>query len=134
MTADEIREIKAPMKQVKYFHPFLVDGKPASTANIIWAERTLGSAYYRVSKYAMKAGVFPQDHPCCPGKCDVGSSQLGAGAAIEAFRGRGYWASCFPEGDGITLYWWNSPEEFPSKSRETVLRDIQECFGLEVAE
>ena len=48
-------------------------------------------------------------------------------------RSRGYWASLFPEGDGITLRWWDDHGEgFGNKTAEQVMRDISECFGWTV--
>ena len=73
--------------------------------NIIWANRDRGSAYYRVSKFAPRNGRFPNDHPAAPG-ADVTSNdraEFATSPSLQAFRARGYWASCFPEGDGITL-------------------------------
>ena|ERR1700677_2778878 len=122
-------------QKVKYFHPVLQDGKRLSTANIIWAERDRGSAYYRVSKFAMNAGKFPANHPCAPldDEAPKNSTQMGGSKALTAFRARGYWASCFPEGDGITLKWWDedTPAQ-PDKTAEQVMHDIRECFGWEV--
>jgi hypothetical protein len=121
--------------QVKYFHPVIgQDGKPLSTANIIWAERDRGSAYYRVSRFAMNAGKFPSSHPCAPFDDEEpkSSGQMGGSKQLTAFRARGYWASCFPEGDGITLKWWLDVMEASDKTAEQVIRDIQECFGWEV--
>lgn len=90
--------------------------------NIIWAERNRGSAYYRVSEYAMRNGKFPPNHPV--GGDGYGpNSQGGDSAGMRAFRERGYWASCFPEGDGIT---WK-PERGQSDAQ--CLADIRECFG-----
>jgi hypothetical protein len=111
----------------EYFHPSQgSDGKRLSTANIIWAERNLGSAYYRVSRFAMRAGKFPSNHPCA-------NSEMGKASGLDAFRARGYWASCFPEGDGITLKWWGEPGLGDSdKTAEEVMRDIRECFGWEI--
>lgn len=125
------------MKQrVIYHHPVTDhDGKRLSTANIIWAQRDRGSAYYRTSRYAMRAGKFPPDHPCAPfdAPAPPDSSQIGGSKALNAFRERGYWASCFPEGDGITLKWWGDVPEPSEKTEEQVMQDIRECFGWEVA-
>ena len=121
------------MSPFRYCHPTLDnDGKPMSTANIIWSACDRGSSSYRVSRYAMKGGKFPADHPCAPFDDDepIGSAQLGGSKQLTAFRARGYWASCFPEGDGITLRWWgDDASQFPKKSAEEVIRDIYECFG-----
>jgi len=47
---------------------------------------------------------------------------------IDAFRDKGYWASCFPEGDGITFYSLDGP-----KDDEQVVKDIEGCFGFTVS-
>lgn len=91
--------------------------------NIIWADRDRGSSYYRVSQYAMRGGKFPPDHPACPGAVSYATSQMGDSEKMAAFRERGYWASCFPEGDGIT---WK-PER--CQSDEQCMADIRDCFG-----
>ena len=96
------------------------------SGNIIWADRDRGSAYYRVSKFAMKGGVFPANHPVGGTRSDTDSSQMGSGKKIEAFRARGYWASCFPEGDGITF------QHEDDRDDDRVIKDIQECFGWQV--
>lgn len=108
----------APLKVKVY--PFR---KGAGMGNIIWAERDRGSAHYRVSRYAMNAGRFPPDHPVGGTFHATDSSQCGSGSTIEAFRAKGYWASCFPEGDGITF------EPKACQSDEQCLADIIECFG-----
>lgn len=118
----------------EYRHPVIGhDGKRLSTANIIWCDRDLGDSYYRKSKFAMRAGKFPPNHPCAPfdEAPPENSGQCGGSKKLSAFRARGYWASCFSEGDGITLQWWDVPE--PSeKSAEQVVKDIEECFGWKV--
>lgn len=111
----------APL-QVKYFHE-----KPGlCTGNIIWAQRDRGSAYYPVSRFAGR-GKFTSDHPCCPnggGSNDQG--EFGNSESLSKFRRLGYWASCFPEGDGITMRCLKGQEA------TTVIADIKECFGWEV--
>jgi hypothetical protein len=124
------------MLSVTYFHPVQNhDGKILSTANIIWAQRDCGDSYYSYSKFAMKAGKFPANHPCAPfdsPKKDSYTSQFGDSERLRAFRARGYWASCFPEGDGITLKWWQDVTEPTEKTAAEVMQDIRECFGWEV--
>ncbi len=94
------------------------------TGNIIWAERNLGDAYYRVSQFAMRGGRFPSTHPVAPGDGKSNNrAEIGRSEALDAFRARGYWASCFPEGDGIT---WKPERE---QSDAQCLTDIRECFG-----
>ena len=117
---------------VEYFHPSRSDeGKFYSDANIIWAKRDQGSPYYRTSKFGMRAGKFPPNHPCAPFNETRGEgSQMGGSESLTKFRGRGYWASCFPEGDGICLQWWGDNIPSPTdKTAEEVIRDIEECFG-----
>lgn len=108
-----------PALEVKFF-PYQ---KGRCSGNLVWAERDGGSPYYRVSKYAMKGGVFPPNHPVGGTKSASDPSQMGSGDKIEAFRARGYWASCFPEGDGITF------QHEDERSDETVINDVRECFG-----
>ena len=95
-----------------------------SNGNIIWAERDRGSSYYRVSKFAARGGKFPPDHPVGGGS--LHDSQMGDSPSMTAFRARGYWASCFPEGDGIT--WMPTADQ----TFEQACADIRECFGWEV--
>lgn len=96
-----------PALKVKVF-PFR---EKVCMGNIIWAD-----------KYPMRGGKFPSGHPIC-GSVGKDFSQYGDGQNIVAFRGRGYWASCFPEGDGIT---WK-PER--GQSDEQCMVDIRESFG-----
>src|ERR1017187_6034120 len=97
-------------------------------SNIIWCERDRSSAYYRTSRYCEKNGKFTADHPAAPDSdtrmddhCQIGKSP-----ALEKFRALGYEASCFPEGDGISL----TPPE--GKTKEQAAQDVRDCFGFEV--
>ncbi len=94
--------------------------------NIIWAERDRGDSYYRASKYERRNGKFPPGHPVGGTRHVSDYSQLGSGTKIDAFRDRGYWASCFPEGDGIT---WRP---LHGQSAEQCVSDILECFGWDI--
>lgn len=108
---------------VKYIH----EQPGLSYGNIIWAERDRGDSYYSVSRYAMKNGKFPPDHPCSAGVASSNKeSEFGSGGPLQAFRERGYWASCFPEGDGITM------KVLKGQDADTVRKDIAECFGWTV--
>lgn len=89
--------------------------------NIIWAERNQGSSYYRTSKFAMRGGKFPPNHPVGGGYAN--DAQVGTGENINAFRELGYWASCFPEGDGIT---WRP---LNGQSDEQCMEDVKAVFG-----
>ena len=91
--------------------------------NIIWAQRDQGSAYYRVSGFAMRAGKFPPGHPVGGSGLGDDKGQCGDGENIKRFRELGYWASCFPEGDGIT---W---KPLKGQSDEQCLADIKAAFG-----
>ncbi len=83
------------------------------TGNILWKP-----------PHPMRNGKFPKTHPCAAG--DTFEMEMGKQPAIEAFRSRGYWASCFPEGDGITMTCSNN------QPAEQVAKDIEECFGWKV--
>lgn len=98
-------------------HPYK---KGACSGNILWP-----------GKFEMRAGKFPPNHPVGGGSVPKAdplqfSSQFGTSSTIDAFRARGYWASCFPEGDGITF----SHES--DKTDADVAKDVKECFGWEV--
>ena len=87
--------------------------KGVHMGNILWSGR-----------WEMRGGKFPLDHPVGGGM--AGGAQFGNSPAIERFRARGYWASCFPEGDGIT---W---EPLANQDDEKCMADIRECFGWEI--
>jgi hypothetical protein len=97
---------------VEYFHEIPGHGY----GNIMWKPF-----------HPMRNGRFPADHPASPrGTFDsMGDGQIGDGKMIE-FRERGYWASCFPEGDGITM------KVGRDQSPEQVAKDITEVFGWTV--
>lgn len=100
----------------RYYPPVYRDGKMIGTGNIIWPK-----------KYPMRGGVFPIDHPCAPGKAPMDDTgQFGSSDALSTFRALEYWASCFPEGDGITM------KPPPNKSDENVVADIERTFGWTV--
>lgn len=46
---------------------------------------------------------------------------------LEKFRSLGYYASCFPEGDGMAIN-----DESGKKSAEDVAIDLRNCFKWEV--
>ena len=77
--------------------------------------------------FPMRGGVFPKGHPVGGTFTGgPGGGQIGDSDGMTAFRNRGYWASCFPEGDGITF---REPE---GKDAQAMAQDIRECFGWEV--
>lgn len=73
----------------------------------------------------MRNGKFPASHPI-GGVSRPGEAELGSDGKLEKFRSLGYWASCFPEGDGITFV----PEK--EQSNEQVDQDIKDSFGWEI--
>lgn len=86
-----------------------------SYGNIMWSPA-----------HRMRHGRFPDSHPASP-NCGFGlAEQTGKSEKMEAFRSRGYWASCFPEGDGITMKTKNGQTE------EHVVADIEAVFGWKV--
>lgn len=99
--------------KVKYTHE-----NPGSwNGNIMWP-----------GEYEARGGIFPTDHPCAAGtKVFAGNDyQAGDSETLRSFRERGYWASCFPEGDGITLRCKNGQCE------DDVIKDIEQVFGWKV--
>jgi hypothetical protein len=100
--------------------------------DVLYRHEKPGVAYGNIlwrDKRPAKNGRFPADHPCAPrtdvfGK--VGDGQCGEGSQLQAFRDRGYWASCFPEGDGITMKVKNG------QAPEQVIADIEQVFGWKV--
>jgi hypothetical protein len=72
----------------------------------------------------MRNGKFPKEHPV-GGSGSDDKVQFGSGENIAKFRAMGYWASCFPEGDGIS---WAA---LKGQSNEQCLADIQSAFGWE---
>jgi len=103
-------------------YPYRAD---VAYGNIVWAKRDRGSACYRTSRFAAKRGHFPVDHPAAPGQLVFTpglSGQFGTSEQLTRFRGLGYWASCFPEGDGIT---W---QPLNGQTDEQCLEDIRKCW------
>ena len=88
--------------------------------------RQHGNIMWR-GKFPMRHGKFPPNHPVGGGFCDNPEGQCGTSEAMTAFRSRGYWASCFPEGDGIT---WRA---LNGQSDEQAVSDVAECFGWNAA-
>ena len=86
-----------------------------ATGNILWCGR-----------YPMRLGRFPKAHPVGGTHDQSDSLQKGTGENIQSFRARGYWASCFPEGDGIT---WRPLD---GQTDAKCIADIRECFGWEI--
>lgn len=97
--------------------------------NVVWARRDRGGVYYSYSQFAMYGGRFPASHPIAPGEAFATGlpSEYGAGGQLQAFRARGYMASCFPEGDGLAF------KPLRNQTAEQCLTDIRETLtALEV--
>lgn len=112
-------ERTAPALKVKVF-PYR---EKVVMGNIIWADRTEGNLYYRTSRLAMRGEKFPPGHPVGGGWGKAKDAQCGDGESIQRFREMGYWASCFPEGDGITWKPLNGQDD------EQCMADIKDAFG-----
>jgi hypothetical protein len=98
--------------KVYYYHTI-----PRGNANIYWK-----------GFYPARGHLFPADHPAAPNSPVFGglTDQCGSSDSLLRFRALGYWASCFPDGDGITL----NPLE--GRDAEKVAQDIRDCFGWDV--
>lgn len=97
-------------------------------------------------RWPMRGGVFPSSHPCATDpkptvmcKCrskrhdetdytDVPGEQPESDTPLGRFRARGYWASCFPEGDGMCF------DPLDGQTGEQVVRDIEACFDWTVSQ
>jgi hypothetical protein len=89
--------------QVDYYHQ---SKEPNIYGNIMW-EKSLGQS--DSTHPVSSIGANETDHP------------------LEKFRALGYFASCFPEGDGIAI------EDLSGcKTPEEVATDIETCFGWSV--
>lgn len=99
---------------VRYIH----GEKGRWAGGVLWSERA-----------PARNGVFPHNHPCAAGTPvfgAAGNGQCGEGEKLNAFRELGYWASCFPEGDGITL------DAVLNQPPAQVIADIEQVFGWRV--
>lgn len=94
---------------VEYFHTLPGVGP----ANVMWRGR-----------WPMRGGSFPREHPVGGTSLRDNSMQLGTSGQMAAFRAKGYWASCFPEGDGMIVQ--------TDRDADSVAADIKECFGWRV--
>jgi len=95
--------------EVEYFHTLPGVGP----ANVMWRDR-----------WPMRGGTFPQAHPVGGTSLRDGSMQFGTSDQMAAFRAKGYWASCFPEGDGMIVQ--------TDRAAGSVVDDLKECFGWRV--
>jgi hypothetical protein len=84
--------------------------------NILWA-RQYNDPRPIPPRFPMRAGSFPPHHPVLAGPA----------GCLDTFRLAGYWASCFPDGDGITF----QPND-PERPLAQVIAEIEAIFGWEV--
>lgn len=98
----------------------LIGKKGLSFSNILWAGR-----------FPMYGGVFPKNHPCSDNpKPTVFTyeEQPATNDRLGRFRARGYLASCFPEGDGISFAPIDEARGVPE-----ICQDIVECFDVTIS-
>ena len=100
--------------KVEYYHE-----RPGGyTGNILWP----------IQK--SRNGRFSPTHPVAPNAVIWGNStksgEMGPSDKMSAFRALGYWASCFPEGDGITMRCERG------QNTAKVVEDIKAVFGWDV--
>lgn len=79
--------------------------------------------------HRMNGGKFPKSHPFsdCPepftfmrDPCPTSSDRL------TLFRKAGYFASCFPEGDGVTI------QRLKGQSNDQLIEDICRILGITI--
>lgn len=107
--ASEVLSTAKPLT-VNYIH----ERPGISYGNIMWSPA-----------HPARNGKYPASHPASPSSQFGFQSECGDGDKMKAFRALGYWASCFPEGDGITMKTLNG------QSPEQVVADIKAVFGWE---
>lgn len=104
---------------VEYFHEIHRDGQCIGSGNVIWKPH-----------HRMNGGHFPATHPCAPGAGGFGHcterGEMGQSDKLTEMRARGYWFSCFPEGDGVTM------KVDRGQDATQVAKDIHEVFGWTV--
>ena len=76
----------------------------------------------------MRGGKFAANHPFGdnPEMLTFSNTPAMADDKLSKFRQAGYYASCFPEGDGIVF------SVIVEKSKQEVEKDITEILGLEI--
>lgn len=77
--------------------------------------------------------LWSKDHPCHENKIHLMWKELDdlkkgiqGNDPLSKFRAAGYFASCFPEGDGIAF------EALKYQSEEQIIKDIESIFGVDV--
>ena len=106
--------------------------KGVCLSNIFWSQT-----------FPMRGGKFPSSHPCAANAkpfvsgahrtkvpestewTNVPGETTNGNTPLDRFRMRGYWASCFPEGDGMAI-------DAGDRTEGQVVADIAECFGWKI--
>jgi len=89
-----------------------------------------GNIMFLDKHYPMKYGKFPKDHPFSDNPDMMTfDNNLKSNDLLGNFRALGYFASCFPEGDGITF------KPLKGQLHDQVKKDIINTFtNLEIVE
>ena len=88
-----------------------------------------GNIIWRIASPRRRGGKFLPPHPCHENPTPVVFSredQQASADPLGKFRALGYYASCFPEGDGIAFH---PPDD---KTPEQVVEDVRQCFAFDV--
>jgi hypothetical protein len=77
--------------------------------------------------FPMRGGTFPKDHPIEGARMIVISDDyVEDGSKFFKLRQRGYYVSCFPEGDGMVI------DGLVDQSPEQVVKDIEEILEIKI--
>jgi hypothetical protein len=87
--------------------------------NVLWSDIPGG-----IRPVPMRGGVFPDHHPVVFASGGSRGVASPGGSKMDELRALGYWASCFPEGDGITF----KPND-DARPPEQVAQDFEAVFG-----
>lgn len=116
------------MKTKLYSAATGANGKPLSYWNLKWDHVTLGIRHQRWDP-KKRLFMFAPPHPCHENPVPTvwgREEQPNTNDPLGRLRARGYLASCFPEGDGISF------EPPQGRSVDQVADDFLECFGFDV--
>lgn len=110
-----IKKIAVPFNSVVEFK-FIQGVKSLSKHNLMFSK-----------SYPMIWGEFPSNHPFADNpepftfksNNDLETKGLLGNDRLSNFRKAGYWASCFPEGDGICF------DALNEQSKEQIISDIE---------
>lgn len=112
-----------------------------------WFISTGRNGHYNIvfsESFPMRGNGFPKQHPCADDPrpmvagahrmkpagsaewIDVPGEQPESDTALGRLRAMGYWCSCFPEGDGITV------EALKGQTAEQLAEAVRACFNRPV--